>query len=128
MKLRAANYSAMTPLGTVNVKVEMNDENRCVEFIVVDKFVPKVIGGVDLQKMFGIRWSKLDTWEEWFGYQSCENIRNFGKVMNDEQRLNGTLEVQKNYKTSKLYDLIERHNGRLLDYLVHEINEASNSY
>ena len=57
-RLRTANKSVIKTIGKVKLKIEINDDLRLIEFIVVQKLSPYVIGGVNLQKQFGISLTK----------------------------------------------------------------------
>ena len=56
-RLRATNESVIKTLGKVKLKTEINGDVRWIEFV-VEKLCPYVIGGVNLQKQFGISLTK----------------------------------------------------------------------
>ena len=56
--LIAFNESVIKTLGKVKLKIKINGDLRWIEFIVVEKLCPYVIGGVNLQKQSGITLTK----------------------------------------------------------------------
>jgi len=89
-KLTAANGSLMNVVGEVMVLCKVGKSIKRVNFVVVENLRPQMIGGVPLQRSFGIglRWLS-DTEKEEFHrvHQIYELEAKFGVLINDEQRL-----------------------------------------
>ena len=85
-RLRCANDSKLEILGKIQVEVIIGDKVEIVTFIVVDKIIPDIIGGIELQKQFGMELQ----WLEERRKQKREFISNiearFGRKIDSKER------------------------------------------
>ena len=58
--LRCANGEKLETKGEARVRVTLNDKERWITFTIVEHVIPDVIGGVEMQRIFGLelRWSE----------------------------------------------------------------------
>jgi len=113
-RLRAANDSVIKTLGKAILETEINGCTKWIEFIVVDKLSPSVIGGIDLQKKFNIKLKIEPVEVEQINYQVCEIIANFGKEVTDDQRFEKAINIFKIDKKSELYGIISKNKAAFM--------------
>ena len=107
--LKCANESRLEVLGKARVETIIGKKKRMVTFIVVNKITPEVIGGMEMQKQFGIelQWIKKST-EKKENCYVCNIEGNFGRVITDEERFKKAVDVLKLNENAKLKDIIQR--------------------
>ena len=87
-RLRCANNSKLDTLGKTSIKTTIGNIAKMITFIVVKEVIPQVIGGIELQKQFGIRlkWEKERNEAEGEEYM-CKIEARYGQQTTDEDRL-----------------------------------------
>ena len=86
--LRCANNSTLETRGKADLEVKINQEIHWITFTIVSQMSPEIIGGIGLQKQFGIRleWINEEI-KEGNSEQICDIEARFGQTITDEQRI-----------------------------------------
>ena len=106
--LRCANNSLLETRGKAELEVTINHDCRRVVFTIVNQMTPEVIGGIDLQRQFGIQlgWTISEEKEE-NQDQICNIEARFGQTISDTERAKTAEKIMK-ITNEKLLKIIER--------------------
>ena len=106
--LRCANDSNLSIVGKTTLEVSIGSQTENIRFIIVESITPKIIGGIELQKTFGmeLHWRKQT--DERSNEYICEIEARFGRNISDEERMNKAIATLGAKGNKKIYEIIER--------------------
>lgn len=106
-RLRCANESKLETVGKAKILTKIGERSEWVEFIVVEKITPAVIGGIELQLKFNIKLEMTKKIDEKVANYVCEIEAKFGKQTSNDERFKKAYEIFKLKKNSELYKIVE---------------------
>ena len=107
-----ANGSSLDTLGKVRLNVQIENECKTIEFVVVSKISPSIIAGIDLLERFGIQLVRnavrcKNNMNEDIRYKRvCSIEAKYGHKITDEMRLENLLRIFKSETEQKLLDIM----------------------
>jgi len=106
--LRCANDGPLETKGKAEMKVVLNGIDKIVLFTIVEKVTPDVIGGIEMQKQFGIelQWIDEESKTEMHDH-ICNITAQFGRKISSEERFQKAKEAMK-INDQTLKDVISR--------------------
>ena len=133
--LKCANDSQLKTKGRADIEVKIGDQKNKVPFIIVEHITPDVIGGIVLQKQFGIelQWCEKEAKRQ-VPTHVCNIEAKYGRKIDRDERYRRAITVLKLEGNERLKEIVKRHQNAFMadkwdigctSWLKHQIKTKS---